>query len=132
VKECLMGFTDFKKKARQNLAVAEWCRENGHYDACCNRAYYAMYHAAIAVLAGKHVTPSQTHIDHGWVQTQFVIHFCKRNKIFPKFRTYLQDAQKTRDLADYRPELLNRKKAGRQLILAREFVQAILRRFTEP
>ncbi|QTA91956.1 HEPN domain-containing protein [Desulfonema magnum] len=123
-----MSFTDFIEKARQNLAVAEWCHENGHYDACCNRAYYAMYHAAIAVLASKHITPSQTHIDHGWVQTQFVTHFCNRNKIFPKFRTYLQDAQKIRDLADYRPESLNRNKAKRQLGRAGEFVQAILRR----
>ncbi len=39
----IMNFTDFKDKALQNLAVAEWCQENGHYDACCNRAYYAMY-----------------------------------------------------------------------------------------
>ncbi len=81
-----MNFTDFKDKALQNLAVAEWCQENGHYDACCNRAYYAMYHAAIAALADRHITPSQTHIDHGWVQTQFVIHFCNRNKNFSEIQ----------------------------------------------
>ena len=128
MKEHLMSFTDFKEKARQNLSVAEWCQENGHYDASCNRAYYAMYHAAIAVLAAEHITPSQTHIDHGWVQTRFVTHFCNRNKIFPRFRTYLQDARKIRDMADYRPALSNRKKSGRQLGRAQEFVQAILRR----
>jgi len=127
-KEHLVSFTDFKEKARQNLTVAEWCQENGHYDACCNRAYYAMYHAAIAVLADKNITPSQSHIDHGWVQTRFVTHFCNRNKIFPKFRAYLQDAQRIRDMADYRPELLNRKKGRRQLDRAQEFVQVVLRR----
>jgi len=87
-----------------------------------------MYHAAIAVLAAEHITPSQTHIDHGWVQTRFVTHFCNRNKIFPKFRTYLQEAQRIRDMADYRSERSNRKKSGRQLGRAREFVQTILER----
>ena len=124
----MMSFTDFKEKARQNLAVAEWCQENEHYDACCNLAYYAMYHAAIAVLAVEHITPSQSHIDHGWVQTRFVTRFCNRNKIFPKFRAYLQDAQRIRDMADYSSALSNRKKSGRQLARAREFVQTILGR----
>jgi uncharacterized protein (UPF0332 family) len=67
-----MDYLAFQEKARQNLTVAEWCYRQGHYDACCNRAYYAMYHAAIAVLAREGITPSQQQIDHGWVQSQFV------------------------------------------------------------
>jgi uncharacterized protein (UPF0332 family) len=121
-----MSFICFKEKARQNLTVAEWCYENGHYDACCNRAYYAMYHAAVAALARENIFPSETHIGHGWVQTHFVTHFCNRNKMFSRFRTCLQDAQKIRDMADYRPELLNRKKAKQQISRAGEFVRAIL------
>lgn len=122
----IVNFSDFKEKSRQNLAVAEWCYENGHYDACCNRAYYAMYHAAIAALANEGITPSQKQIDHGWVQSRFVIHFCKRHKIFPKLKTYLQDAQRIRDTADYHAEPLNRKKARLQMNWAKEFVQTCL------
>jgi len=125
-----MSFIDFKEKARQNLTVAEWCYEQGHYDACCNRAYYAMYHAAIAVLANEGLLPTEPHIDHAWVQSNFTNHFCNRHKIFPKFRKYLIEAQKQRDLADYKPDLVHQRKARKQLSWAQEFVQALLRRLT--
>ena len=123
-----MSSIDFKEKARQNLTVAEWCYVNGHYDACCNRAYYAMYHAAIAVLSTVGIEPSEKNIDHGWVQGQFVSYFCNRNKIFPAFRRHLQDAQKIRDLADYKPEPQNQRSTARQLSRAKEFVQSLFTR----
>jgi uncharacterized protein (UPF0332 family) len=123
-----MDYLAFKEKARQNLTVAEWCYQQGHYDACCNRAYYAMYHAAIAALANEGVIPSHSHLDHGWVQSQFVTYFCKRHKIFPSLRSYLTDAQTRRNQADYRPELLNRRKAKQQLDWASAFVVPVLRR----
>ena len=126
-----MDYTAFKEKARQNLTVAEWCFQQGHYDACCNRAYYAMYQAAIAALANEGITPTEEHIDHGWVQSHFVSHFCHRRKIFPKFKTSLQNAQENRNWADYTPERLQRKRAQRQLNHAKEFVQCLLRRFVE-
>ncbi len=126
-----MDYTAFKHKARQNLTVAEWCYQQGHYDACCNRAYYAMYHAAIAVLAQEGVTPSQSQIDHGWVQGQFVTYFCNRQKIFPRLKNYLLDAQTRRNQADYRPEKLNQRKASQQLRWANEFVHALLRKIEQ-
>jgi len=125
-----MDYRAFKEKARQNLTVAEWCYQNEHYDACCNRAYYAMFHAAIAVLASEGITPTQDHINHSWVQSQFVSYFCNRNKIFPKFRNYLSDAQIRRNKADYQPERLNQRKAKQQLNWVNEFVPSILRRLS--
>lgn len=126
-----MEYGAFKHKARQNLTVAEWCFEQGHFDACCNRAYYAMYHVAIAVLAAEGVTPSKSQIDHAWVQSQFVTHFCKRRKVFPQLKNYLSDAQTWRNRADYRPEPLNQRKASQQMRWAREFVHTIARRLDE-
>ena len=125
-----MDYTDFKEKARQNLTVAKWCFQQGHYDACCNRAYYAMYQAAIAALAKEGIVPTQDRIDHDWVQSQFVSYFCNRHKIFPKFRSYLVDAQRRRDIADYTPEPLQQKKAKQQLEWAKEFVSSVLRRLS--
>jgi uncharacterized protein (UPF0332 family) len=87
-----------------------------------------MYHAAIAALAKEGITPTKSQIDHGWVQSQFVTHFCRRHKIFPKLRTYLQNTQRIRDAADYQPDSLNRRKARQQLNWAKEFVQACLER----
>lgn len=123
-----MSTMDFSQKAQQNLAVSMWCYDVGHYDACCNRAYYAMYHAAIAVLSNVGIEPSEKNIDHGWVQGQFVSYFCNRHKMFPSFRRHLQDAQKIRDLADYHPTPVSRKLAGHQVTHAKEFVQSILKR----
>lgn len=123
-----MDYTGFKAKAEQNLTVAEWCYQQGHYDACCNRAYYAMYQAAIAALAQEGITPTQDRIDHDWVQSQFVRYFCNQHKIFPRFKSYLVDAQKRRDFADYTPESVPQRKAKQQLEWAKEFVLALLRR----
>lgn len=123
-----MDYLDFKEKARQNLTVAEWCYQQGHYDACCNRAYYAMFQAAIAVLASEGMTPSEDNASHSSVQSHFVSYFCNKNKIFPQFRDYLAEAQIRRNKADYQPERLNQRKTKQQLDWARVFLQAILRR----
>jgi hypothetical protein len=57
-------------------------------------------------------------------------HYCSE-KIFPKFRTYLMEAQTRRNMADYNPESLNRRKGKQQLNLATEFVHSILERLNK-
>jgi len=39
---------EFLNKAEENLTAAQICFENGLYNACANRAYYAALHAAVA------------------------------------------------------------------------------------
>jgi uncharacterized protein (UPF0332 family) len=41
-----MDHFDWVEKSAENLAVAEWCHKQGHFNACANRLYYAMFHAA--------------------------------------------------------------------------------------
>ncbi len=45
--------TEFLAKAEENLTAAQVCFENGLFNACANRAYYAALHAAVAALAHK-------------------------------------------------------------------------------
>ncbi len=123
-----MDYIQFKEKANQNIMAAQSCFDSGWYDACCNRAYYGMYHAAIAALSQEGIMPTTETIKHDWVQRHFVTYFCNRHKIFPHFRRFLVEAQQVRDTADYKTRLLNQRTAKQQLTRATDFVQSILRR----
>ncbi len=41
------------EKAEENLAAAKICFQNRLYNACANRAYYAVIHAAKSTLANR-------------------------------------------------------------------------------
>ncbi len=45
--------TEFFQKAKNNLNAAQLYFDNGFYDACANRAYYAALQAAVAALEDK-------------------------------------------------------------------------------
>ena len=115
----------FLTKSIENLAVAEWSFEHRHYNACANRAYYAMFQAAVAALASVGVTPKTEIIDHGWVQGRFAAELTRRRKKFPGMASYLNDVRFVRDVADYKSEMVNRRRASRVIRIAREMVGAI-------
>ncbi len=123
-----MNDKTFADKARQNLTVAEWCFDNGHYDACCNRAYYAMFQAALAALIHERINPSGDVISHTWVHSNFATYFCNQRKIFPRFREYLPNAQIVRNHADYKPALMSRRHTQQQFKESRDFVKTLLER----
>jgi uncharacterized protein (UPF0332 family) len=112
--------TEFLAKAEENLTAAQVCFDNGLYNACANRAYYAALHAAIAALAFHGIKRDK--IDHGQVQADFSGELIKRRKIYPaKFKSYLPDLQFVRNQADYSSENVSRKRAGRRLFMLKEF-----------
>ena len=74
--------TEFLAKAKENLTAAQICFENGLYNACANRAYYAALHAAVAALAHRGIKRNK--IDHGQVQADFSGELIKRRKILKK------------------------------------------------
>ena len=117
--------TIFLEKSLENLAVAEWTFENGHYNACANRAYYAMFQAAIAALASVGITPKTEIINHGWVQGTFARELTSRRKMFPGMASYLNDVRLVRNIADYGQEKVNRRRASQVLRVARTMVEAI-------
>jgi len=122
----MYDFSVFWTKASENLKAAQLCFDNGFYNACANRAYYAMYHAAIAILIEKGFHPTQKQIDHGWVQSVFARELINRQKVFQgKFRRYLLDSQEVRNDADYKNIMVSKKTANRQLLKSTEFISAI-------
>lgn len=122
----MLDFSSFWNKADENLKAAQLCFDNCFYNAGTNRAYYAMYHAAIAILIARGFPPTQKQIDHGWVQSVFARELINRKKIFPgKFRRYLFDCQEVRNDADYKDLMISKKTANRQLLKATEFISVI-------
>ncbi len=118
------GIEAFMRKARNNLAAARHCYDAGLYDAAANRAYYAAFQGAVAVLA--HYGVRKDRLDHEWVQAEFSGRLIQRRKIFTgKIRSYLSDMQAVRDIADYSRENVSKKSARNQIRKAEEIIQEI-------
>jgi len=118
--------TEFLTKAEENLTAAQVCFENGLYNACANRAYYAALHAAVAALAHRGIKRDK--IDHGQVQADFSGELIKRRKVYPaKFKSYLSDMQLVRNQADYAAKQISRKVARLWLLKSEEILGLIVK-----
>jgi len=116
----------FVDKAEENLAAAECEYSHGRYNACANRAYYAMFHIAIAALLTFDVSPPGPRLDHGWVQATFNERLIKRKKVYSaRLAPDLLTVMAIRDTADYEDTMISRKVASRALRRSREFVEAV-------
>ena len=116
--------TGFLNKAKENLKVSESYFDNGFYDACANRAYYAAFQLAIAALADKGIKSDIN--DHKWVQATFSSNLIKKSKVYPgKLKSYLMDMQTIRNQADYTSENISKRLASQQLSKAKEMVELI-------
>jgi uncharacterized protein (UPF0332 family) len=107
-------------KAAQELATAERAFENDDFNSTANRAYFAAFHAAIAVLALDGITSSTN--EHRWIHTTFSTHCIKRRKLFPaEFASVLPDMMRLRHNADYDAIGVSKKDASRLLKKAQQF-----------
>jgi len=121
---------EFLNKAKENLTAAQVCFENGLFNACANRAYYAALQAAIAALAHKGIRRDK--IDHGQVQADFSNELINRRKIYPaKLKSYLPDIQFVRNKADYTDGNVGRKVVSQLLSKVREMSGLIEKEVTD-
>lgn len=115
---------EFLEKAKENLSAAVICFENGLYNACANRAYYAAFQSAVSALADRGVKREK--IDHKWVQAEFNGRLIKRQKVYPAgMKSYLMKMQIVRDRADYSHHNVNKKSARRQIDRAGEIISSV-------
>lgn len=116
-------------KAAESLMTAESEFDNGRYNSCANRCYYACFQAAIAALLREGVRASGGQWGHDFVQAQFGGQLINRRKRYSSnLRRVLPENQALRDQADYEPRLVNQTQANRALARARSFVNAVQRR----
>jgi uncharacterized protein (UPF0332 family) len=112
------------ERAREFLRVAEISLEQGFYNACASNAYYAMFWAAIAVLA--HQGFKQTEWSHGGLREIFSRELIVKRRIYPaKFGEWLKVAYKLRDSAHYSLEGAGTKETRRIFQHALEFVKTV-------
>ena len=113
-------------KSEENLTAAELCLEYDLRNASVNRAYYAMFQAAIAALTKFGIPRRGKRWGHGYVQVQFSGALIQRRKVFPnRFKDALPDIIAYRNEADYGTIQISSAIANRTLRLAQNFVQQI-------
>jgi len=109
-------------RAEQSLRAAQSLLQDEFLADALSRAYYAILHAARAVLLAEGVNVSS----HRAVRRLFGLHLVKPGKLTDRFAKILAEEQDDRFLADYdawfHPE---RERAEKRVDEAREFLAAI-------
>ncbi len=85
------------EKAKNNVAAAKATAEQGFYDVSANRSYYAIFHAARAVLA----LTGQDFRKHSGVIAYFRKEYVKTGIFETKLSDIIQDAFEIRTDCDY-------------------------------
>ncbi|MBF0378725.1 MAG: HEPN domain-containing protein [Desulfamplus sp.] len=117
----------YLKKSEESINASKSCFELEYYNSCINRAYYAMFQAAVAVLFKEGFRPKSAKIGHDWVQAEFSKAFVLGTKRFAHLKGFLNLVQDVRDIADYSDQYIEKKKAKRTLDKAVIFVEDILK-----
>jgi uncharacterized protein (UPF0332 family) len=119
-------------RAQASLTAAQLCLEQHLLDSAVNRAYFAMFQAAISALEVQGIRRREW--THKGVHTDFVSTFVRRRKIIPiSFAGALPRVMELRHTADYEQPGVSQRQAEKAVHEAEEFL-AILRKevFHEP
>ena len=92
--------TALLEKAFATLEQAQLLLDAGHNDGASDRAYYAMFYAASALLAQR----GSQFRSHQGLHAAFGKEFAKSRAIDPKYHRKLLSAFELRQLADYGPQ----------------------------
>jgi len=109
------------RKARRKLLAAESALSNGFPEDTASGAYYAMYHAAKAILLSRAPRVKK----HGDVTRKFTELLVDTGRVDRKFAEYLEGGFQSRHFADYETDLvatISAEDAGDWLRKAAEFV----------
>jgi uncharacterized protein (UPF0332 family) len=118
----------FWMKALENMDSAASELTNRRYNASANRAYYAVFHAAIVALLRAGIQPHSAQWGHGFVQAQFAGQLVTRRKVYPAaLRDTLPRLAELRERADYGLTPVSQTQAARGVRRAHEFIEAIQR-----
>lgn len=126
--------TDYLDKAGESLAGAESEFVNDRYNNAANRAYYAVFQAAIHALLNAGIRPqgAANHWGRDFVQARFVGLLINRRKRYPTdLRNTLEQNYRLREAADYRRDRVTDVQAARAVRRAEAFVAAIGRQGDE-
>lgn len=113
---------DFTKKAEKFLSTAEHALNDGDYDSCVSRCYYAMFYMTEVLLLTKGLKASS----HKGVLSLFGEHFVKTSIFERELGKALNDAYDKRLIGDYGIGFtIAEEEAQKILDTARNFVERI-------
>lgn len=102
----------YLSKSLESLRSARADLAGKRYNSAANRAYYAAFQAAVAVLIAEGVHPRGESWEHRFVHSQFSGKLIGRRKLFPAtYGAMLKALLETRLAADYRPSTVSRNQA---------------------
>jgi uncharacterized protein (UPF0332 family) len=121
---------DLMTKAVRAVSSAKLLIEAGDVDGASNRAYYAMFDAARAVLTASGSSIEVERIrTHAGLISAFSMHVVKTGMVPPNLGRALNRAQQVRLVADYTGGVVDPGEATRIVQEAEEFVATIEARF---
>jgi uncharacterized protein (UPF0332 family) len=107
------------ENAKEVLEVAQLNLDNGFYASAVNRAYYAIFYAANALLVTKQLSQSK----HSGVISAFRQHFVKTGLIAPEYSDLYGRIMGNRHTSDYELESsITKEIANADLADAKKFV----------
>lgn len=116
------------ERSTKSIGAAERLFEDGFLEDAISRSYYAILHAAKAVLLFENVQVDS----HEAVKRLFGLHLIKTSKIDSKYSKILREQQDDRYLADYdvafSPES---ERVQRRIEDAKDFLEAMLKYLQE-
>ena len=119
----------FLEKAERTLRAAETLLREGETESAAGRCYYAMLHAAQALLRERDLRYRK----HAGVHTSYGEHFAKTGILDPKYHRWLLDAFDVRIQGDYGVDALVTPDEARTIIdQAREFLREAHRLLGSP
>ncbi len=116
-------------QAAETLEAARELSAGGHYRDAVNRAYYAMFYGALALLASKGLGASK----HSGVLSLFNRHFVKTGDFPLEDGRHLQEAFELRQGSDYREFVqITREQVLETIAKAEAFLQRTERALGDP
>lgn len=112
---------EYLARAHQTLETGRLARDHEDDIAAVNRAYYAIFYAANALLTTEGLERSK----HSGVISAFRQHFVKTGVIEPEFSDFYGEAMGERHVGDYELEPLDYATASRNLEHADKFIDRI-------
>jgi len=114
------------EKAHESLRAAELCFGEKLYNSTANRAYYAMFQAAVVVLARAGIQPKGDQWSHENLQAAFATELIHRRKLYPRtISSFLPNGMRLRHQADYYERPVSEKRAREILQWAQEFLRLV-------
>lgn len=114
------------EKAQESLRAAEVCFGEKLYNSTANRAYYAMFQAAVVALERAGIQSKGEQWSHENLQAVFATELIHRRKLYPRtMSSFLPNGMRLRHQADYYEYSVSEKRAREILQWAQEFLRLV-------